>query len=269
MSQANLSWDAVLRASLDPRDKVGRKNRLVDDLQWAALKPRLSGARRVLEIGCALGRFAPRVLASGAAYTGVDASAGLIETAKGLHDAKASFAWMDGGRLPFETYSFDVAFTCHGLVKLLSDPNRDMLLGEMARVLKPYGRLVAVEPAAPEGGNLPTVAAYRTLLEKTFTVAFPRVIRVPLGGATLMMMDFIEPRFPEFHSKWVLPRINRRETARARAAALSSGPCEILIEGNAANSQFGFGPTPRGRFDGGADRVVQPAQHAGKAGFID
>lgn len=97
-------------------------------LPWLA-----RGADSVLDVGCGAGGFAAiwDHFHPGIAYTGVDASAALIDAARRLHPA-ATFAQADGaGRLPFEDRGFDVVA---GLGWLHLEPRYPDALPELWRV---------------------------------------------------------------------------------------------------------------------------------------
>ena len=64
----------------------------------------------------------------------------------------------DARALPFPDASFDLATACY-LLHLLTAPTRHQVLGEIARVLRPGGRLVTVTPAEPRTRAGRTVAA--------------------------------------------------------------------------------------------------------------
>ena len=71
-----------LQSVIDPGDRDGLKNGLIDRIQWNAIEPWLRGRKRLLDYGCGIGRFARRVLAAGVEYTGVDTSAASTRRAK-------------------------------------------------------------------------------------------------------------------------------------------------------------------------------------------
>jgi SAM-dependent methyltransferase len=95
-------------------------------------------ATAVLDLGCGAGGFARAAAAAGAAVTGIDVAAGMIEMAR---------ARVPGGRfdvgdmqsLPYADDSFDVIAAFHSL-QLAPDPSR--VLAEVRRVGKPGARLL-------------------------------------------------------------------------------------------------------------------------------
>jgi SAM-dependent methyltransferase len=98
--------------------------------------------RRVLEVGGGEGELAERVLKElEIEVVGVDQSDGMVEIqrSKGI-DARVG----DVQALPFDDEEFDVAVAAWMLYHV---PDLDLGLAELARVLKPGGRLVAVTNA--------------------------------------------------------------------------------------------------------------------------
>jgi SAM-dependent methyltransferase len=98
---------------------------------------------RVLEVGGGEGELAERVVKElGAEVVGVDQSDGMVELqrSKGI-DGRVG----DVQALPFDDEEFDVAVAAWMLYHV---PDLDRGLAELARVLKPGGRLVAVTNAA-------------------------------------------------------------------------------------------------------------------------
>jgi SAM-dependent methyltransferase len=94
--------------------------------------------RRVLEVGGGEGELAERIQNElGAEVVGVDQSKGMVEVqrAKGI-DARVG----DAQQLPFDDGEFDVAVAAWMLYHVA---DLDQTLGELARVLKPGGVLVA------------------------------------------------------------------------------------------------------------------------------
>jgi ubiquinone/menaquinone biosynthesis C-methylase UbiE len=80
---------------------------------------------------------------------GVDASEAMLARAPSL-PRSWELQRADARALPFPEASFDVATVCY-LLHTLAAPTRQQVLGEVARVLRPGGRLVAVTPAEPRG----------------------------------------------------------------------------------------------------------------------
>jgi SAM-dependent methyltransferase len=98
--------------------------------------------RRVLEVGCGPGELAARIRDEvGAEVVVVDISPRMVELALGRGlDARVG----DVAHLPLESEAFDCALAAWMLYHV---PNVDRALAELARVLAPGGRLVAVTNA--------------------------------------------------------------------------------------------------------------------------
>jgi len=107
------------------------------DIAFAAVAE--ASPRRVLEVGCGMGQFAERVAReTGAEVVATDLSPRMVELAasRGL-DARLA----DVQALPFEDGEFDCA-VANAMLYHVDDLER--ALGELARVLEPGGRLVAM-----------------------------------------------------------------------------------------------------------------------------
>jgi len=111
---------------------------------------RLLGAapgRRILDVGCGLGDDAAAMaalVAAGGAVVGVDGSQAMIEEARRRHGGVAglSFDVADAAHVPFDDASFD-ACRIDRVLQHIADPAP--VVGEMARVLRPDGVLVAYD----------------------------------------------------------------------------------------------------------------------------
>lgn len=96
--------------------------------------------RRVLDAGCGSGPLSAALLAGGAAVTGIDVSAAMVELARQRLGEDADLHVADlSRRLPFADAEFDdvVASLVLHYLEDWSDP-----LAELRRVLKPRGRLM-------------------------------------------------------------------------------------------------------------------------------
>jgi SAM-dependent methyltransferase len=98
----------------------------------------LGGCARVLEVGCGEGQVSRRVAALGAAVVGLDASRAQIDEAR-RRGGGPSYVRGGGEQLPFPGDCFDAVVVSLVLEHL---EHFEPLLGEMARVLGPGGRVV-------------------------------------------------------------------------------------------------------------------------------
>lgn len=122
------AWPVEMRAVLDAVGPVTR--------------------RRVLEVGCGTGRLAAALADQGADVLGVDLDAGMLSVAAGRVPGRLVRA--DATRLPVATGSVDAAVTLATL-EFAHDPA--VVLAEMARAVRPGGRIVAavLNPRSPWG----------------------------------------------------------------------------------------------------------------------
>ena len=104
--------------------------------------------RRVLDVGCGTGRLAALLAGAGAEVVGVDLSPAMLAVA--AQRAPGRLACADAARLPLPDASVDAAVTVATL-EFTHDPAA--VLAEMARVVRPGGRVVAavLNPRSPWG----------------------------------------------------------------------------------------------------------------------
>lgn len=134
-----VQWEYASEERLRTRNEAYR--RLVrglhaDDVAFEAVAE--VSPSRVLEVGCGTGEFAERVAQElGAEVVAVDISGRMVEltAARGI-DARVA----DVQALPFADAEFDVAVANWVLYHA---PDVDLAIRELARVLRPGGRLVA------------------------------------------------------------------------------------------------------------------------------
>lgn len=109
---------------------------LLDELEAGIVLP-LARGRDVLEVGCGTGLVLSRVAPVTRTLHGVDLSPGMIQKAKerGFDVSVASAT-----SLPFADDTFEVAFSFKVLAHV---PDLPKALGEMARVVRPGGRVIA------------------------------------------------------------------------------------------------------------------------------
>jgi SAM-dependent methyltransferase len=109
----------------------------LDEAEVALVTPHLVGGKSVLEVGCGTGLILERLGRAADRAVGVDLSPGMLEKARSrgleVHEASAT-------ALPFEDASFDVACS----FKVLAHVEQiETAMAEMARVVRPGGRIVA------------------------------------------------------------------------------------------------------------------------------
>lgn len=131
---------------------------------------------RILDLGCGSGALLGRLQAQG--YTelhGIDIAAP-AQPAGGIRYAEADF---DNATLPYETFAFDLVL-CVEVVEHLENPGA--VLRELARVLRPGGRLLLTTP------NVHSLEARLRLLLRGELKQFDRI-----GDPTHVSPVFLHP----------------------------------------------------------------------------
>jgi ubiquinone/menaquinone biosynthesis C-methylase UbiE len=167
----------------------------------------------VLDVGCGIGKPAFRLaLATGAAVVGISINRGEVEQAterahaEGL-DGQVRFTYADGMAIPFPDASFDAVWALESIMHM----NRPRAVAEMARVVKPGGRIVLTdlfekglsENVTDGAGDLSSFIDHRSLVEDAgleldeLTDLSEQIMisRTKLAEALRTKKDVIEARF--------------------------------------------------------------------------
>lgn len=145
---------------------------------YQLLADRVAGAGRILDVGCADGVLLSALARNGAAeLAGVDLSEGEVTLARGRTElAGADLRVGRAQELPFADDSFD-AVVSHLALMLMTDV--EQVVAELARVLRPGGRLAVAIGAGPlPGGGLDLFLS----LARPVFAAVPEERRVPAMG---------------------------------------------------------------------------------------
>lgn len=122
-----------------------------EDLEWIAEAAALTGTERVLDVGAGTGHTAFALASKAAAVTGLDLTERMIGSARKLAAERGlshvEFIVGDAARMPFADAGFDLV-ACRFAGHHLADP--DAAVAEMARVLRPGGRILFADHIAPE-----------------------------------------------------------------------------------------------------------------------
>lgn len=152
-------------------------NRYMDFVHLRALRPFLKQSRgkRVLDLGCGVGRWTLRFAEQGARVTGVDWSHSMLRAGRQAAQAKnlhARFEHMALTDLQFPDNHYDLVTCVIVLLHLKSDTDFHTAIQEMIRVVKPGGAIVILDelPKTPAPPGQITVhrhiSAYRQAVEK-------------------------------------------------------------------------------------------------------
>lgn len=132
-AQAAATYDA---------DRFGSSyGRYLDALERGILRRWLTGAERILEIGCGTGRLLDL------ATDGVDPSPEMLAIARGRHPERRPQC-APGTATPFRDGSFDAVFSMHVFMHLPREENL-RIIEECRRLLRPGGALLFDVPGQP------------------------------------------------------------------------------------------------------------------------
>lgn len=139
---------------------------------------------RILDFGCGNGRLFSLFRQKNISYIGVDQSGGLIDRAREKfagdeHAGKAEFVRLEGRGLPFLDASFDCAFAIASLHHIPSVLERERVLAEFRRVLKPGGRAV--------------ITAWNLWQKKYRGLIVKYTVKKLIGGSPLDFFDIFVP----------------------------------------------------------------------------
>lgn len=154
LAQGTPSADASGFAPVLHPDAPAWFNRVIDDLQFRAVRRALAlgnlhpGAS-ILDVGCGTGRWVRRFQDLGLRASGVDATAPMLRLAR-QRGTTAPVVAGEAQRLPFADAQFDFVSDIT-VIQHIPTAFQAEALGEMARVLKPGGRLILMELIRGEG----------------------------------------------------------------------------------------------------------------------
>jgi SAM-dependent methyltransferase len=185
--------------------------------------------RRILDVGCGDGEFAIELGKRGAKVMGIDASADMIVAARArtkLQNADVAFQVAEAEHLPFSTGQFDLV-TAITIVCFVDDAAP--VFQEIARVLRPGGRLIVGELShlAGGGGSRRRDCPRGDLL----SAVEPRRTRHEPGRPDLG---------PAYHGRRRLSRAFRREARRRPVTLDLQDAARARSDGEAAQRSWTF-----------------------------
>lgn len=152
--------------------------------RWAADWLDLQPNERLLDVCCGTGEFSPVTNDRGVAYLGIDLNPRYIAYARRRYGGGPTreFRVVDATRLALPPHSYDKALFVNSMHHFPDELNRG-ILREIARVLRPGGRLVLIDMVGDHTGRarrffldrdrghfLRSLAAQLTLVEEAFTI---------------------------------------------------------------------------------------------------
>lgn len=168
-------------------DPMNRAMTLGLDVRWRRLAVRevVWPGDRVLDVCCGTGDFAVEAERRGGRVVGLDFSERMLERAR---RKSGTIEWVRGDALalPFPDGAFDAATVGFGVRNLASLEGG---LAELARVLRPGGRVAVLEITRPSG-------PLRPLFRLWFDVLVPLAGRVLPGGKAYTYLPASVRRFP-------------------------------------------------------------------------
>jgi len=194
----------------DRYDLITRILSYGQDAKWKATLVSIAGVRpgeRALDLASGTGDLAFATAARGARTVGLDITHRMLELARrrssrasaGPAASGVEFITGDMTQLPFRSAAFDIVTTGYGLRNV---PDLDAAIDEIARVLRPGGRLLSLDFNKPD--NAIVRSAYLTYL-----------------GITGAMLGWILHRDPDTY-RYIPESIKRYPGARGVAERLAA-----------------------------------------------
>jgi len=209
--------EAERESGYKKKNFIKAKYDFIDEMaKWGkidALKP-----AKVLDVGCGIGgtsRYLAKKFGEGTEVTGITLSPAQVERAtqlakeRGITNAK--FQVMDALAMTFPDNSFDVVWACESGEHM---PDKKKYVEEMARVLKPGGRIVIATWCQRDEGGRPFSRDERRMLDFLYSewthpyfISISDYRRLMLGTEQLKIVetdDWAKPTIPSWrHSIWV------------------------------------------------------------------
>lgn len=201
LSERNQAALALFAPLADTYDRYARLLSLGQDPRWRRFlvsRIEAGAADRVLDVACGTGAVIRELRSRlGCSVVGVDQSREMLAVAHARVDAEVDLVEASAEELPFEEAAFD-GLTFTYLLRYVDDPAATM--GELARVVRPGGRIAMLEFHVPQN------PAARQAWELYVRAA------LPLAGRTISpgwreVGRFLGPSIRAFWQQWPLERI--------------------------------------------------------------
>ncbi len=195
-----------------------------------------------LDIACGPGAFALAIAANVHASWGVDLTEEMLRRARGLQAERqilnAGFVRGEAEQLPFRDGSIDLV-SCQCSFHHLPKPA--LVLAEMVRVAKPEGRMLIIDPLAPESdAKFELYNRIEVLRDPShaLTVRLTEFLRMFDEAGVDILRQSLRRRQRSFNN-WMLRAGHARGTKRYLEA-------RKLMEGSVAGDKAGFSPQLQG-----------------------
>jgi ubiquinone/menaquinone biosynthesis C-methylase UbiE len=203
---------------------------------------KLQATDLALDVACGPGAFALAIAARVRFAHGVDLTLEMLRRARTFqaekHIPNAAFTCGDAEQLPFPNGAFDLVscqFSFHHL------PKPQLVLGEIIRVAQPDGRIVVVDPLAPESDSKYDL---HNRIEKlrdpshTFSLRLTTFLHLFEEAELEVVRQSLRRRARSFN-QWMLRAGHKPESKRYQET-------RKLLEDSMAGDRAGFSAEPQG-----------------------
>lgn len=189
-----------LRAVMDSADKRGLKNYYINLLHHKILSDNMVNTlqgKRVLDLGCGIGRFTKFLQDGGAEVIGLDSCKEMLEMNTGCTTVCAPVT-----KLPFDDASFDVILSVWTL-QYSKYTDLELVVNEMNRVLTPGGSVYLIEQIG--NGYDSVYPRYPIIYEEAFQKNFIELYSRKIINSDDIFIGIVRRGFiPKFLFSWLI-----------------------------------------------------------------